>query len=934
MDPRRHSVPYDASYPAYPHQDAYDPNVESSLPTHPQHDAYDPRRSVYRKARDPSQSFTKRSSATAAAGGDDSYARRIPPQEYRHSGPPIEPSASASQDVDYFEPSMADLQELRQPPQPPNGTLTNRTAQKDPRTAKNQQTRSRPASLAYPPPIQTQSAQYRNNPPSGEYEVSPISPGTAARNVSGGSVSSSRRRGSVPHRSPLQKLEGKLDDISKEEKRARLEEAEHQARQRVDAQKINGMTYDHFKQDSPQQSSSGPNSRASASGQSRRSRTDPRDIPRSSDGSRQDSQRAAASQVDQHPSPYSAGQRGDGTHDLPNARTRRKDVSLHDTNYAAGLTERTPSYAEGTSDPLVSKRQGRYYGDVNPDVGPAVADDSIQTTSKAREPKPQATPSSAVPERSSSRRLQKKQPENHRTGQRDPKAMSDAHKQLQSERMGGHSKSAAAIFRNQQPDPLPREAVKNESKEAPTYTVPPQTSAGQHAREQVGLHPEEHQAQSERATQAQGHHHFSNILHRNRGPVRQYQAPKPLEEWRQAGIARLLGSDIDLEEVDAREDRNKTWWEQGDSKRRSSYSKQEKYDGIQEDKDDRATFNPPLYLRCGPLLRYTGMRREQSSRTSRHASGEREIWRGSVMIVTSDAQSSYDRTPTLRLFVQPRDLLPPPPAQVDEVSGQHLEPEYIDPLAGLPKLSRTGKLVYVRPVEQLDEEVDYSRIENDEGLFESVKLSQTANGDGPPNGQRGQTQQRRQHRQKDGEMHGKFREVKAARLHAERGLTFWRFNLEIELGSEQTRVAYRINRGPAIGFWVPARGQTMNIMFHSCNGFSLSVDSNHFSGPDPLWRDVLNGHQTRPFHVMIGGGDQIYNDRCTRDTALFQDWLAIKNPEHKHAAHFTAEMQDELEDFYLNRYSMWFSQGLFGMANSQIPMINVWDDHDIIDVSD
>lgn len=28
---------------------------------------------------------------------------------------------------------------------------------------------------------------------------------------------------------------------------------------------------------------------------------------------------------------------------------------------------------------------------------------------------------------------------------------------------------------------------------------------------------------------------------------------------------------------------------------------------------------------------------------------------------------------------------------------------------------------------------------------------------------------------------------------------------------------------------------------------------------------------------------------------------------------------------------MWFSQGLFGVANAQIPMINIWDDHDIID---
>jgi hypothetical protein len=162
-------------------------------------------------------------------------------------------------------------------------------------------------------------------------------------------------------------------------------------------------------------------------------------------------------------------------------------------------------------------------------------------------------------------------------------------------------------------------------------------------------------------------------------------------------------------------------------------------------------------------------------------------------------------------------------------------------------------------------------------------------------------------------------------------VTFWRFNIQVELGDRQTRIAYRINRGPAMGFWVPARGETMNIMFHSCNGFSLSVDPNAFSGPDPLWRDVLNSHQTRPFHVMLGGGDQIYNDAATRQTKYLGEWSQMRNPTHKHSMPFSAEMQDELEDFYLNRYAMWFSQGLFGLAISQIPMVNIWDDHDIID---
>lgn len=78
---------------------------------------------------------------------------------------------------------------------------------------------------------------------------------------------------------------------------------------------------------------------------------------------------------------------------------------------------------------------------------------------------------------------------------------------------------------------------------------------------------------------------------------------------------------------------------------------------------------------------------------------------------------------------------------------------------------------------------------------------------------------------------------------------------------------------------------------------------------------------------MIGGGDQIYNDAVMSQSPRFREWLEIKNPHHKHEAEFSLSMHEELETFYLERYSMWFSQGLFGMANSQIPMVNMWDDH-------
>src|SRR5262249_28593164 len=157
------------------------------------------------------------------------------------------------------------------------------------------------------------------------------------------------------------------------------------------------------------------------------------------------------------------------------------------------------------------------------------------------------------------------------------------------------------------------------------------------------------------------------------------------------------------------------------------------------------------------------------------------------------------------------------------VTGDELNPEYVDPIAGLTKLSRTGRALYVRPVDHLEEVKDLSQVENDDGLFESSPSPLDLGGS---QSNTTSTSNKRT-LDTDGERLGRYQEVKGARLYADpdRDVTFWRFNLEIELGDEQQHIAYRINRGPSLGFWVPGRGQSMNIMFHSCNGFSLSVNS-------------------------------------------------------------------------------------------------------------
>ncbi|KAK5992541.1 hypothetical protein PT974_05953 [Cladobotryum mycophilum] len=412
-----------------------------------------------------------------------------------------------------------------------------------------------------------------------------------------------------------------------------------------------------------------------------------------------------------------------------------------------------------------------------------------------------------------------------------------------------------------------------------------------------------------------------------------YQPPQWLDEWKKGTVGTLSGTLLDLSpDQMGPNDKNTTWWDQGGNRRNQSVaSRPRKAEAFEGEYDDSAAtrFKPPLYLKCGPLLRYCGIRRERVPARPRNNNVmlEREIWRGTIMIVTSDADSSYEIAPTLRLFLQDVELLPPPP---QHVNGE-LSPEYVDPIAGHPKLGRRGETLYVRPVDHLEEAKDLSRDETDEGLFEKTKSPPD---ELLPNGLTdypGSFASRRRRVDVDGEKMLKYKDVRGFRLHAEQGCTFWRFNIEVELREKQQRIAYRINRGPAMAFWVPASGEAMNIMFYSCNGFSLKAKPDELSGPDPMWRDVLNSHQTQPFHVMVGGGDQIYNDCVADECELFDEWLDINNPIHKHSAAFTNEMQSEIEKFYLERYCMWFSQGLFGLANSQIPMVNMYDDHDVFD---
>ncbi|KAH7087042.1 hypothetical protein FB567DRAFT_526806 [Paraphoma chrysanthemicola] len=709
----------------------------------------------------------------------------------------------------------------------------------------------------------------------------------------------SQRKPSVPDRSPLQKLEGKLDDISKEERRARILEAELAAQEKVEAeararrareaaarqQRVvsQPMSKAEPAVTAPNRTTS-TRRHASMPIQNRTMSPDVSDLESEigydvSEPWDPSAPRNAPAQTPQRTPSQKQYRASSGTYRVPHTDVNIARNPSIKGKEPSGVVRGSGSFRDRSTGPT-SQSVHRKPIAAATGLGLVGVDDASAGAEVTRAASQRAPPGSNTVHRNVST-----------DRKRDSRGILQAQMEMQQQQIDQKGSSRGLDQRSAQPYDPP---------------VAPTT------RKSVGFSEPDSDLHHQKSQESRNHHHWR---HHEGGEDRRYIAPPMLEEWRGAPVGTLVTEDLDLEAPVRQNNTNKAWWEESQASRRRRSSggyAEPTYDGYADHPVAQTSFSPPLYLKCGPLLRYTGLRRDIS-----RPGKEKEIWRGSVMIVTVDSESSYTRPPTLRLFKQPMDILPPPPMEVDD-----LDPAYVDPIEGQIKVSRTGRTLFVKPIDELDGDQDLSRIEDDTGIFSQSRSTSGLNGAG--------SKSTRIHK-KDGEKLGKFREIPGIRLHAERGVTFWRFNLEIELGSSQVRVAYKINHGPAVGFWVPAKGESMNIMFHSCNGFSFSVDSTQFCGPDPLWRDVLNTHQNRPFHVMIGGGDQIYNDAAMRQTTLFKQWTENKNPMQKHNAPFTEEMQNELEQFYLDRYSMWFSQGLFGMANSQIPMVNIWDDHDIID---
>lgn len=157
----------------------------------------------------------------------------------------------------------------------------------------------------------------------------------------------------------------------------------------------------------------------------------------------------------------------------------------------------------------------------------------------------------------------------------------------------------------------------------------------------------------------------------------------------------------------------------------------------------------------------------------------------------------------------------------------------------------------------------------------------------------------------------------------------YRYNFASTLGSLVSTLSYFVD-GNKFEVAVPG-AQSPRMAYASCNGFSSLKDMKHVSEKNHLWGKMRVKLETdAPYHIILLGGDQVYADGLWELVPSIKTWneYSIKKG---NKAKFTERMKAEIEDFYFNLYTERWSQPEIAYMLARVPMIAMWDDHDLFD---
>src|SRR5215208_565343 len=178
--------------------------------------------------------------------------------------------------------------------------------------------------------------------------------------------------------------------------------------------------------------------------------------------------------------------------------------------------------------------------------------------------------------------------------------------------------------------------------------------------------------------------------------------------------------------------------------------------------------------------------------------------------------------------------------------------------------------------------------------------------------------------------------MQAQRIHLKsfKARDVWRFDWGVEQKDSERRISYHVlGEDERYSYSVPANGRPPRIAYASCAGFSSLKELKAVKDKNAMWKTLAAQHQSRPFQLMISGGDQIYADLVWDVVRPLRSWLEERFDvfEDWEREEFTDEMRAATEDFYFDLYLQRWGQPEIAPVLSQVPSMMMWDDHDIFD---
>ena len=158
------------------------------------------------------------------------------------------------------------------------------------------------------------------------------------------------------------------------------------------------------------------------------------------------------------------------------------------------------------------------------------------------------------------------------------------------------------------------------------------------------------------------------------------------------------------------------------------------------------------------------------------------------------------------------------------------------------------------------------------------------------------------------------------------GFTFHVFDFKLRRNGVSRYICNEIEYRVA----VPEQGESINISLTACNGSECENLKSPRPGRENIWQIMWENHQTKPYHVLLQGGDQIYNDAVWDSHPMLKAW-SDRLPWSRYRAEFSTEMLAAARQFYAENYLQLWSLPIQAKLQASIPSLMMWDDHDIFD---